>query len=364
MSALRRLTWTTITPPIALLGLIAMWGRYGLPVAATVVAGLLLAASVLAAVQHAEIVAHKVGEPYGSLILALAVTVIEVGMIVMLMTAGGTGADTLARDTVFAAVMITTNLIVGLSLVVAAGKGALAVFQAEGSGPALATVLVLATMTMVLPSFTTSAPQGVFSGSQLAFAAVMSLLVWGAFVFTQTRRHRDFFLPVTDTGDVIDEEEHAEAPTQRAALTSLGLLLVSLVAVVGLAKVLSPAVEDGVAAAGLPHSFVGVVIALLVLLPETLAAVNNARRGRTQIALNLGYGSAIASIGLTVPAVGLLAAVLDLPLVLGLQPVHLALLVLTGLVSVLTLLHGRATRLEGLLHLAIAASFLFLAAVP
>lgn len=364
MNRLKKLHWTSVAPIAGLVGLAVMWGRYDLPAVVEVVAGVLLAASVLAAVHHAEVIAHKVGEPFGSLILALAVTVIEVGMIVMLMTAGGEGAETLARDTVFSAVMITTNLIVGLALFVAAGKGTTAHFQAVGSGPALATVLVLATMTMVLPSFTTSAPEGVFSGSQLAFAAVMSLVVWGLFVLTQTTRHRDFFLPVDELGKLLPEDHHAGAPSRSKALTSLGLLLASLVGVVGLAKVLSPTVEHAVEAAGLPHAFVGVVIALLVLLPETLAAVNNARRGRTQVALNLGYGSAIASIGLTIPAVGLISTVMHLPLVLGLEPVHLALLTLTGFVSVLTLLHGRATRLEGSLHLVLALSFLFLAAVP
>ena len=183
----------------------------------------------------------------------------------------------MARDTVFAAVMITTNGIVGLSLLVGAIRHRLVPFNAEGTGAALATVTSLATLSLVLPTFTTARPGPVFSPGQLAFAAIASLALYGMFVLTQTVRHRDFFLPVTSEGAVVEEDgEHAEPPSNRTALISLGLLVLALVAVVGLAKVESPAIEAGVAAAGFPQSFVGVVIALLVLLPETLAAVRAA----------------------------------------------------------------------------------------
>jgi Ca2+:H+ antiporter len=183
------------------------------------------------------------------------------------------------------------------------------------------------------------------------------------FVLNQTVRHRDFFLPVVEEG-ARDEHQHAKPPSRRAALTSLGLLLVALVAVVGLAKVESPAIEDGVAAAGFPQSFVGVVIALLVLLPETLAAVRAARRNLLQTSLNLGYGSAMASIGLTVPAIAVASIWLDGPLVLGLGPVQMVLLALTVVVSVLTVVPGRATRLQGSVHLAVFAAFVFLSISP
>lgn len=357
------LAWTTVVPLVSLASLGVTWGSKGLPVLTMVVLGALLAASVLAAVHHAEVVAHRVGEPFGSLILAVAVTVIEVGLIVMLMLAGGPGVETLARDTVFAAVMITTNGIVGLTLLIAGLKHGLSYFNAEGSGAALATVLTLTIMTLVLPAFTTSAPGGMFSPSQLAFASVASLLLWVMFVLTQTVQHRDFFLPVNAQGEILDDE-HAEKPTERQTWASLGLLLAALVCVVGLAKVESPAIEAAVASAGLPSAFVGVVIALLVLLPETLAATRNARRGRIQVALNLGYGSAIASIGLTVPVIAVVSTMLGMPLDLGLAPVHLVLLGLTAVVGVLTVVPGRATRLQGAVHLVILAAFLFLSAVP
>src|SRR4051794_35395815 len=239
------LSWTTALPVVALVVLAATWGRKP-PVVLAVIVALVLAGAVLAAVHHAEVVAHRVGEPFGSLVLAVAVTIIEVALIVTLMVSGGPETATLARDTVFAAAMITCNGIVGLSLLLGARRYGLAVFNAEGSGAALATVATVATMSLVLPTFTTSRPGPQFSPSQLAFAAVASLVLYAAFVLTQTVRHRDFFLPAPATVDT--PEEHAEPPTGRAAATSLLLLLIALVAVVGLAKVESPAIEAGVAA--------------------------------------------------------------------------------------------------------------------
>ncbi|HEY0452556.1 ionic transporter y4hA [Actinophytocola sp.] len=359
----RLLDRTVLVPVLAIVALALTWGRDLGPVLIAVVA-VLLAGAVLAAVHHAEVVAHRVGEPFGSLVLAVAVTVIEVALIVTLMVSGGPETSSLARDTVFAAVMITTTGIVGLSLLVGARRYGVTLFNAEGSGAALATVTTLATLSLVLPTFTTSQPGPEFSPGQLTFAALASLAVYGMFVLTQTVRHRDFFLPVSQGGTLTEGEEHADPPTTRAALTSLGLLMVALVAVVGLAKIESPAIEDGVAAAGFPPSFVGVVIALLVLLPETLAAVRAARRGRIQISLNLAYGSAMASIGLTIPTIALASVWLDGPLLLGLGATQMVLLALTVVVSVLTVVPGRATRLQGGVHLVLLAAFVFLAISP
>ncbi|NNM46778.1 calcium:proton antiporter [Knoellia koreensis] len=358
------LTWTTIAPLIALVLLAITWGSYDLGIVPVVLVAIALAGAVLAAVHHAEVVAHRVGEPYGSLVLAVAVTIIEVALIVTLMISGGSETSTLARDTVFAAVMITINGIVGISLLTGSLRHGLVAFNAEGTGAALATVTALAVMTMVVPTFTTSEPGPEFSTPQLVFAAISSLALYAMFVSTQTRRHRDFFLPVSPDGRPLKADEHAEPPTNRETITSLVLLLVSLVAVVGLAKVESPAIEDAVAAAGFPQSFVGVVIALLVLLPETIAAVNAARRDRIQISLNLGLGSAMASIGLTVPAIAIASIWLDGPLNLGLGPTQMVLLALTVVVSVLTVVPGRATRLQGGVHLVLLAAFVFLAINP
>jgi Ca2+:H+ antiporter len=355
------LTWTVLVPVLGLLALALTWGR-DLGTVFVVLVAVVLAGAVLAAVHHAEVVAHRVGEPFGSLVLAVAVTVIEVALIVTLMVSGGKGSASLARDTVFAALMLTTTGIVGLSLLVGARRFHVTLFNAEGSGAALATVTTLGTLSLVLPTFTTSQPGPEFSTSQLTFAALASLALYGMFVLTQTVRHRDFFLPVAQTEE--GEDDHAAPPTNKAALTSLALLLVSLVAVVGLAKVESPAIESAVEAVGFPPSFVGVVIAMLVLLPETLAAVRAARRGRIQTSLNLAYGSAMASIGLTIPTIALASIWLDGPLVLGLGATQLVLLVLTVVVSVLTVVPGRATRLQGGVHLVLLAAFLFLAVNP
>jgi Ca2+:H+ antiporter len=355
--------WTSLVPALAVFLLALTWGR-DLPGMVVALVTVVLAGAVLAAVHHAEVVAHRVGEPFGSLVLAVAVTIIEVALIVTLMADGGDKSSTLARDTVFAAVMITCNGVVGLCLLVASLRHGTAIFNPEGTGAALATVATLATLSLVLPTFTTSKPGPEFSGVQLTFAALSSLILYGLFVATQTVRHRDYFLPITRQGEVITAEDHAATPSSRTALISLGLLGLALIGVVGLAKGVSPTIEDGVAAAGLRHAVVGVIIALLVLLPETIAALRSARRDRVQTSLNLALGSAMASIGLTIPAVALASIWLSGPLVLGLGSTHMVLLALTVVVSSLTVAPGRATPLQGGVHLVLFAAYLELATNP
>ncbi|MCS0603306.1 ionic transporter y4hA [Streptomyces sp. LP11] len=365
VTRLRSLTaqWTIIVPVLAVVLLVLTWGR-DLPGAIVALVTLVLAGSVLAAVHHAEVVAHRAGEPFGSLVLAIAVTIIEVALIVTLMVDGGDKSASLARDTVFAAVMITCNGIVGICLLVASLRHGIAVFNAEGTGAALATVATLATLSLVLPTFTTSKPGPEFSTVQLTFAALSSLILYGLFVATQTVRHRDYFLPITRQGEVISGDDHAAPPSARTAGISLGLLGLALIGVVGLAKGVSPTIESGVAAAGLHQAVVGVVIALLVLLPETIAALRAARRDRVQTSLNLALGSAMASIGLTIPAVALASVWLSGPLVLGLGPTHMLLLALTVVVASLTVVPGRATPLQGGVHLVLFAAYLELAINP
>jgi Ca2+:H+ antiporter len=362
---LKRVSWTVVVPPVSLVALALTWGVKPGPVLAVVEAVFLIGA-VLAAVHHAEVVAHRVGEPFGSLVLAAAVTVIELALILTLMTAGGHGGETLARDTAFAVAMITMNGIAGLSLLLGSRRYGETLFNAHGSGAALATLTTLTTLSLVLPTFTTSHPGNEYSPGQLIFAAVTSLLLYLLFVFTQTVRHRDFFLPVAQRGQqsLFEDESHAEPPSTKAALGSVGLLLVALAAVVGLAEQESPAVEHMVSAAGFPPSFVGVVIAALVLLPETLAAARAARRGRIQTSLNLAYGSALANLGLTIPAIALASIWLEGPLLLGLGATQLVLFAVTVVISVLTVVPGRATRLQGEVHLVLLAAYVFLSIVP
>src|SRR5688500_14159898 len=232
----RRWRWYAVAPVTAVVMLAAIWGSKPGPVV-LVVAGLFLAGSVLAAVHHAEVIAHRVGEPFGSIALAVAVTVIEVALIVTLMATGGDSATSLARDTVFAAVMLTCNGILGASVLIAALRDRDAVFNAEGMATALATVATLVTLSLVLPSFTTTALGPTYSTTQLAFAAVASIVLYSVFLIVQTIRHRDFFLP-DDDGSI--DAEHADAPTNREAVTSFVLLFVALIAVVGLTKIESP----------------------------------------------------------------------------------------------------------------------------
>lgn len=351
--------WSIGAPLLALLMLVLSWGTPLGGVLGTVLAAALFV-SVTCAIHHAEVVAHRVGEPYGTLVLAVAVTIIEVALIVALMLAGGENANTLARDTVFSAVMIVCNGVVGLCLVVGGLRHGVLAFRVEGTGPALASLAALSGLALVLPSFTTTTPGPTYSGSQLAFAGITSLALYAVFVFVQTIRHRDYFLPVGSS----DTDEHVPPPANWVAWSSLGLLMVSLVGVVGLAKSLAPALEAGVAAVGAPKALAGVVIALIVLLPETGAALRAARNNRMQSSLNLALGSGLASIGLTIPTVAALSPWFPFPLVLGLRPLDIVMLMLTLLVGTLTLGSGRATVMQGAVHLVLFAAFLFLTVVP
>jgi Ca2+:H+ antiporter len=349
----------TVLPVVALVSLVVFWSSTPSTVV-MVVLGILLAISVLAAVHHAEVIAHKVGEPYGSLILAAAVTVIEVGMLVTLMIASPAESATLARDTVFSAIMIICNGIVGISLMVKAQRKRTATFNAEGIGGALAAITALTTMSLILPSFTTSTPGGTFSPAQLVFAAVTALVIYLVFVFIQTVRHRDFFLPPATAQDSTKlVSEHKDPPTAVATWASLVLLVVALVSVVGLAKITSPLLETAIYGAGLPSTLIAVSIAGLVLLPESIAAVRAAYFGRSQTSLNLAYGSAMASIGLTIPVIAVMSIFFGFPIVLGLSATELVLFVLTVAVSILTVVPGRATILQGAIHLSIFAGFIF-----
>lgn len=320
-----------------------------------------LVGTVVAAVHHAEVVAHRVGEPFGTLILALAVTAIESSLIVSVMLAGGAAKATLARDTMYATVMIIANGLIGLSVLVGALRHREQSFRIEGAAPGLAALVTLSTLILVVPAFTVSAPGADYTSSQLGFVAVSSLTMWCVFVFFQTIRHRDYFLPPTGT---FDESAHAEPPTATQAWVSFALLLVSLVGVVGLAKVLSPAIESAVQAAGAPPAVIGIVIALLVLMPESIAAVRAALADRLQASFNLALGSGLASIGLTIPVVVLVCILFDLRLTLGLDQKDIVLLALTFFVCAIGVGSGRTNMMQGVVQLVIFAAFMFLAVVP
>jgi Ca2+:H+ antiporter len=329
-----------------------------------VLAGLFLGATVFAAVHHAEVLALKLGEPFGSILLAIAVTVIEAGLIVSIMLAGAEGSERVARDTVFAAVMIVLNGVVGLCLVLGAGKHFEQTFQLQGAASALAVLGTLATLALILPNFAEAASGPSYSILQLEGIGLMSLVLWCVFVFVQTVKHRDYFLDAPGAGDSGETSDGDNAPSLLITLLSLGLLIISLAAVVLLAKTLSYPVDMAIAAAGLPKAFVGVVIALIVLMPEGLAAIKSSLRNRLQNSINLALGSAIASIGLTIPVVAVVSIVLNRQIALGVSTTDMTLLILTLYIAALTLGTGRTTVLQGAVHLVIFAAFMLVSAVP
>jgi Ca2+:H+ antiporter len=334
---------------------IAVWlviGKVGLEVLAVVPAVVLLG-NVIAAVYHAEVVALRVGEPYGTLVLALAVTIIEVGLIISIMLSGEPNR-TLLRDSVHAVVMLVLHGLAGLCIVVGAVRERESEFQVEGAKAFLAVLIPMATLVMVVPNYLVSAPGPYYTPLQLAFVSAVCLGLYIAFLFIQTGWHRAYFLPIGEE----DTVEHAR-PSRRIALASLGMLLLALLSVVLLAKSLGPALESGVQTAGAPLAFVGVIIAAIVLLPETTAAIRAAARRQLQASINLALGSAVATIGLSVPVVALASFWIGQPLELGISPGASVLMALGFVVAIITYGTGRTNLLAGIVHLVLLAAYVF-----
>jgi Ca2+:H+ antiporter len=318
----------------------------------------ILFGTVFAAVHHAEVIAERIGEPYGTLLLTLAVTIIEVALIATIML-GEKPVPTLARDTVFAVVMIVCNGLVGVCILAGGLRYREQDVQITGSNLYLSVLSVLATITLIMPNYTLTTPGPIYSAAQLGFVSVVTVLLYGVFLYTQTVRHRDYF--ISDAAGVVDDGTPA---SNRTLLVSAILLLVSLLAVVLLAKKFSLVVDAGTALIGAPPAFAGILVAFLILLPESVAAVSAARKNDLQKSINLALGSSLATIGLTIPAVALAAYALDKQLVLGLSVQDMVLLVLTLLLSMLTFGTGRTNILFGLVHLVVFAVFVFLVLVP
>jgi Ca2+:H+ antiporter len=372
------LHWTAFVPILAWVVFVLSLWITATPFLALLAAGLI--GCVLASVHHAETIAHRVGEPFGTLVLAIAVTIIEVALIVSLMLAGGGKDAGLARDTVFAAVMIILNGMVGLSILTGALRHKEQSFALPGVSSTLTVLVSIAVLTMILPNYTKTTPGPFYTNSQLAFVAVVTIILYGTFIVVQNFRHREYFTDddvqpagTQDTHPSAARDPHghlsvAEAPhhqpSNAAALGSVALLLVALVAVVLIAKKLAPALEQGVAAIGAPKSLVGVIIAFIVLLPEGIAAIQAARDNKLQKALNLSLGSALASIGLTIPAVSVVSIVTGLPLSLGIDAASTVLLILSLLVINISLSTGKTTILQGTVLLVIFSIYLFLTIIP
>jgi Ca2+:H+ antiporter len=318
----------------------------------------ILFGTVFAAVHHAEVIAERIGEPYGTLLLTLAVTIIEVALIATIML-GDKPVPTLARDTVFAVVMIVCNALVGVCILAGGLRFREQDVQVTGSNLYLSVLIVLATITLILPNYTLTTPGPVYSATQLGFVSAVTILLYCVFLYTQTVRHRDYF--ISEAAGAVDDGTHA---SPRTLLVSGVLLLISLLAVVLLAKKFSQVVDAGTALIGAPEAFAGILVALLILLPESVAAVSAARKNDLQKSVNLALGSSLATIGLTIPAVAVAAYTLDKQLVLGLSVQDMVLLVLTFVLSMLTFGTGRTNILFGLVHLVVFAVFVFLVFVP
>ncbi|WP_179998504.1 calcium:proton antiporter [Acinetobacter sp. YH12239] len=355
-------TWTIAIPIVSLVIL----GVYHLIPSFPFIVTLLcvgLIGSVVTAVHHAEVIAHKVGEPFGTLVLALSVTIIEVALIVSMMMSGGPEAMGLARDTIFAAVMIILNAIIGLSLLLGATKHQVQGFNLEGVTAALGTMTVIIVIAMVLPNYVTNSPAiGSYNNSQLFFIAIITLILFSAFTFFQTVRHRDYFLPVEVDQNAVEEDVFI--PSIHTVMISLIMLIVSLIAVVLSAKGISPTLESLLTQFGAPLATLGIIIAAIVLLPEFGASIRAAKANRLQSSLNLAIGSAIASIGLTIPVVAFFSIGMGWTLELGLDAKSLALLVLSLFVVSNSLRTGYTTILPGIVHLCIFATYLFFSFVP
>ncbi|MBM9591231.1 ionic transporter y4hA [Leptospira sp. 201903075] len=352
--------WLSLTSLLVLIGVVVAPIGEGLLIAMAVV---FLAAGISSAVHSAEVIAERVGPALGTLILAISVTVIEVALIVSLMSNDTADSPQIARDTVFAALMIVTNGIIGICILLGGLKHKELGFQSVGTTALLGVLAVLSTLTLILPLYTTSTNRGTYSAGQLIFVSLASLVLYGSLVWSQTKSHKNFFA-ASEGEELVTAETTKTKPTQKRAITSFISLIFSLVAVVGLSKILSPTIEHTIAALGAPKAVVGIVIAILVLAPETLAAMNAAKINELQTSLNLALGSGAASIALTIPAVSFYSLMFDKPLTLGLDTKGIVFLMVTFLAGSFTFGSGRTTSLHGLIHLVIMASFLAISLMP
>lgn len=316
--------------------------------------------SAISAVHHADCLAIKCGEPYGTLILTLSVISIEVMMISAAMLHGANN-PTLARDTMFAVVMIALNGLIGFSLLLGGLRHREQHYNLEGEGAYLNTIMALVVLGLVLPNFTTSLVGPRFTTVQEVFLITVTVLLYGTFLFIQTGRHRGYFKDVADDSD--SHEHDALGNVGSAGFHAL-MLLLYLVVVIVLAKKFAVPLDICIERFGFPQALGGAIIAALVLTPEALAAIQAAMGNRLQRSVNLLHGSVLASIGLTIPAVLIIGIVYNRPIVLGIQGGDLPLLVLTLAASIITFGTGKTNILHGCIHLVLFAVFLLLIFAP
>jgi Ca2+:H+ antiporter len=310
-----------------------------------------------AVVRHADHLAHALGEPYGTLILTLSVITIEVALISAIML-HGTNDPTLARDTMFAVLMIVLNGMVGLVLLVGGLRHRQQHFNVAGANSFLSVTIPLAVFALILPNFTTATPDASLSPTQAAFFAGVTVVLYGVFLAIQTVRHRGMFIgpDIERATPEEDEEEAVPAPVAYHAV----LLVATMLPLVLLSKKLAVFVDYGVLKLEAPAALGGLIVATLVLTPEALSALHAALANRLQRSVNICLGSALATIGLTVPAVLAIGLLADRHVELGLEPVEMTLLALTFLVSMITFVGGRTNVLQGAVHLVLFFAYLML----
>lgn len=329
---------------------------------AQVVAGVLalvfLCGSSFSAVAHSDVVAMRLGQPYGTLLLTLSVTLIEVSVIAAMMLHDG-GNPTLVRESVFSVIMIVNTGIVGLCLLLGSLKHHEQVIQQQGVTGFLSVLIGLGVMLLILPSETRDGAGGQFTPLQLGFMAFIAVALYATFLYMQTVRHKEHF--------AAQEPEHAGGPLSPARFVrAVVMLLVSLAGVVSLSEHVAGSVEDFLATLPLadPDAVTGALVATLLLLPEGISAVRAASCNHLQHSLNIALGSALASIALTIPAMAAISMMLGLPMVLGLDPEDRTMMVLTFVLSILSFGTGRTNALNGVVHLILFCVYLMLTVVP
>lgn len=306
-------------------------------------------------VRHAECLATLFGEPYGTLILTLAVIGIEVALIVAIMLSGD-AVPTMARDTMFSVIMIVLNGLVGLCLLLGGIRHRNQSYNLQGANAFLSVLVPLAVFALVLPRITHSAPGGELSSVQAGFEIAMSVLLYGVFLAIQTVTHSDIFQQ-PDVGG--NDDGHHDVVVRTVPFHVVGLMG-ALVPIILLSKSLALYVEFGIEAVGAPIAFSGFIVAALVLMPEGMSAVQAARDNKLQRAVNICLGSAVATIGLTVPAVLIVGWVTGLRIELGLETADIILLMLTLFVSLLTFGSRTTNYLQGAVHLALFAAYIMM----
>ena len=351
----RYLDPSTILPILGLIAYVANINE--LNFLGQIFATLLLIGSIHSAVIHSEHIAHRVGEPFGTIILAVSVTIIEVALIITLMLAGGEKAAYLARDTVFAAVMILLTIIIGLCIAIGSFRHFEQSFQAKSVNTALVCLIAILVLSLIMPNHLGKSDGPDFSDYHAIFVALSCLAIYATFIYVQTVRHRDYFVP-----QGIDELHLV--PNKQNVFLSLLFLVLSLVVVVLLAKGISPSIERMILNSGLPHSLLGIIIAAVILLPEAIAAIKAAYKNDIQTSLNLSLGSALAAIGLTIPAVSFVSIFFDINFILGIDDISSVLLVLSVFTVLLSLSKGRTKIVYGVILIILFITFIFTIIYP